>query len=590
MVLKEEYIMHPKWILRNRALDYERITRKFNIDPIVAKVIRNRDIETDEEFEMYLNGGIGECHDPLLLDGMDEGTELMIRKLEEGSSIRIIGDYDVDGVTATFILLKGLSDLGAKVDYRIPHRITDGYGMNVRLISEALADDIDTVITCDNGIAAFDAIELAKQQGMTVIVTDHHEPKERRVLADIVIDQKLETNDYPYEDICGATIAFKFIKCLYRKLGKEFDEKYFIPFVAIATVCDVMQLKDESRIFVKEGLRLIKNSENTGLRALISATGRDGKEISATSIGFIFGPCINSAGRVESAEQAVELFKCQDAEKAAKMAQHLVELNESRKSICEAGVKKAQETIESREDILKDNVIVIYIPELHESLAGIVAAKLKEKYYKPAIVFADSELDPGLYKGSARGIDGYDLATELEKVSSLLSTCGGHKKAAGVSLRKENLDAFRIAINENECIAAEDLVPKMVIDAKVPMSYFNLTNVEQLQVLEPVGEGNPEPTFADAGLKVVKAEIKGKLRNCLWLFVQDATGRKYRLLSFDVEGFFNNIKEWFGDAECGKIESGAENSVVLNIAYRPQVNEFMGTRDVQFMIVDYQKS
>ena len=582
--------MQPKWILRNRNLDYDRITRKFNIDPIVAKVIRNRDIETEEEFDMYLNGGLESCHDPLLLDGMDEGTELMIEKLESGSSIRIIGDYDVDGVTATYILFKGLSDLGAKVDYRIPHRITDGYGMNVRLISEALADDVDTVITCDNGIAAFDAIELAKKQGMTVIVTDHHEPKERRVLADVVIDQKLETNDYPYEDICGATIAFKFIRSLYKKLGRDFDEEYFIPFVAIATVCDVMKLQDESRIYVKEGLRLIKSSKNTGIQALLEATGRKDKELSSTSIGFILGPCINSAGRVESAEQAVELFKCENVDEAAKMAQHLVELNESRKSICEAGVKKAQETIESREDILKDNVLVVYVPELHESLAGIVAAKLKEKYYKPAIVFTDSELDPGLYKGSARGIDGYDLATELEKVSTLLNTCGGHKKAAGVSLRKENLEAFRIAINENEAIADEDLVPKMVIDAKVSMSYFNLNNVEQLKVLEPVGEGNPEPTFADAGLRVVRTEIKGKLRNCLWLYVQDQTGRRYRLLSFDVPGFFSNIKEWFGDDECGKIESGAENSVVLNIAYRPQVNEYMGNKDVQLMLVDYQKA
>ena len=582
--------MQPKWILRSRNLDYERITRKFNIDPIVAKVIRNRDIETDEEFEMYLNGGLENCHDPLLLDGMDEGTELMIQKLDEGVSIRIIGDYDVDGVTSTYILYKGLSDLGAKVDYRIPHRITDGYGMNVRLISEALDDDIDTVITCDNGIAAFDAIEFAKKQGMTVIVTDHHEPKERRVQADVVIDQKLETNDYPYEDICGATIAFKFIKCLYKKLGRDFDEAYFIPFVAIATVCDVMKLQDESRIYVKEGLRLIKNSKNLGIQALLEATGRKDKELTAMSIGFILGPCINSAGRVESAQQAVELFKCEDAEEAMKIAQHLVELNESRKSICEAGVRSARETIESRGDILKDNVIVIYVPELHESLAGIVAAKLKESYYKPAIVFADSELDPGLYKGSARGIDGYDLATELEKVSTLLHTCGGHKKAAGVSLRKENLDAFRIAINENEAIAEEDLVPKMVIDAKVPMSYFNLNNVEQLAALEPTGEGNAEPTFADAGLSVVRAEIKGKNRNCLWLFVQDSSGRRYRLLSFDVEGFFNNIKEWFGDAECGKIESGAETNVKLNIAYRPQVNEYMGNRDVQFMIVDYQKA
>ena len=582
--------MHPKWILRNRSLDYENITRKFNIDPIVAKVIRNRDVEADEEYEMYLSGGLDKCHDPILLDGMDEGTELMIDRIEAGKTVRIIGDYDVDGVTSTFILYKGLSDLGAKVDYRIPHRIRDGYGLNVRLITEALDDDIDTVITCDNGIAAFDAIDLAKQQGMTVIVTDHHEPKERRVKADVVIDQKLETCDYPYEDICGATIAFKFIKCLYNKLGKKFDEDYYIPFVAIATVCDVMKLQDESRIYVREGLRLIGGTDNVGLRALLEATGRNGKKLNSTSIGFILGPCINSAGRVESAEQAVELFICEDEGKAKTMAQHLVELNESRKSICETGVRKACEMIEQREDIRSDNVIVLYVPGLHESLAGIVAAKLKESYYKPAIIFTDSELDDTLYKGSARGIDGYDLAAELEKVSTLLHTCGGHKKAAGVSLKKENLDAFRIAINENEAIDPEDLVPKMLIDAKVPMSYFNQNNVEQLQALEPVGEGNSEPTFADAGLKVVRAEVRGKNRNCLWLFVEDASGGRYRLISFDVQGFFNNIKEWFGDEECGKIESGAENSVYLNIAYRPELNEYMGNVSVQFMMVDYQKS
>lgn len=588
MIIKEKHMARPKWILRTRNLDYAGISAKFNIDPLIAKVIRNRDVEDEAGFEMYLSGGLSMCHDPLLLDGMDEGTELMIRKLEEGKKIRVIGDYDVDGVTATFILLKGLKDLGADVDYRIPHRITDGYGMNVRLISDALADDVDTVITCDNGIAAFEAVELAKSQGMTVIVTDHHEPKDRNIMADVVIDQKLVTCDYPYEDICGATIAFKFIKCLYNKLGKEFDEEYYVPFVGLATICDVMKLQDESRIYAKEALRLIGKSENVGLRALIAATGRENKELDAYAISFILGPCINSAGRVESAEQAVELFSTTDREQADVIARHLVELNESRKSICDAGMKKAIEVIEAREDLRTDNIIVVHVPELHESLAGIVAAKLKERYYKPAIVFTDSELDAGLYKGSARGIDGYDLATELEKVSTLLHTCGGHKKAAGLSLRKENLDAFRIAINENENIAEEDLAPKLIIDAKVGMNYFTLTNVEQLSVLEPVGEGNREAVFADAGLKVRRAEVRGKLKNCLWLYVEDKSGGRYRLISFDVQGFFNNIKEWFTEVECDKIERGAVNSVTLNIAYRPQINEYMGSREVQFMLVDYQ--
>ncbi len=581
--------MHPKWILRNRNLDYDRITKKYNIDPLVAKVIRNRDIETDEDFDMFLNGTVSSCHDPLLLCGMDEGTDLMLSKLREGKKIRVIGDYDVDGVTAAFILTKGLSAAGADVNYRIPHRIIDGYGMNVRLIKEAFDDGVDTIITCDNGIAAFDAVEEAKKLGMTVIVTDHHEPKERRVMADVVIDQKLEISEYPYMDICGATIAFKFIKLLYRKLGLVLDEELYIPFVGIATVCDVMKLQDESRIYVKEAMRLLPETKNIGLQALLRATGREGKKVSCSNLGFIIGPCINSAGRLESAEQSVELFLSEDMDEAMKIASHLVELNESRKGVCEEGMKNAIEMLEAGDGFEEEKVIVVYIPGLHESLAGIVAAKLKEKYYRPAIVFTDSTTDDKIYKGSARGIDGYNLAAELEKLSSLLVKSGGHKKAAGLSILKENLEMFRIAINENADISEEDLVPKYIIDAKVPMSYFNLQNVEQLESLEPCGEGNESPVFADAGLRVTRAEIKGKNRNCLWLFTEDRNGARYRMLTFDVNGVLNDIKGWFGEPEYDKILSGAANSVVLNIAYHPEINEYMGEKSVQFMIDSVQK-
>ncbi|SEF96274.1 exonuclease RecJ [Eubacterium ruminantium] len=582
--------MQPKWILRNRNLDYDRISQKFNIDKLVAKVIRNRDIVTDEEFSLYLNGSLADCHDPVLLDGMDEGTELIIEKISEGKKIRVIGDYDVDGVTSAYMLTKGLKDLGADVSYRIPHRIRDGYGMNVRLIEEAYADGVDTIITCDNGIAAFDAVDRAKQLGMTVIVTDHHEPKERRVMADVVIDQKLESCDYPYEDICGATIAFKFIKFLYGKMNREFDEKYYIPFVAIATVCDVMRLQDESRIYVREGARLIPESENIGLQALLTATNRVGKAVNSTTMGFILGPCINSAGRLESAEQSVELFFSTDKNDAVSKAMHLVELNEGRKSVCEEGMARAIEMLESSPEYRNDKVIVVYISGLHESLAGIVAAKIKEKYYRPTIVFTDSTTNDKIYKGSARGIDGYNLAEELEKLSSLLVKSGGHKKAAGLSILKENLDIFRIALNENAVIKDEDLIPKLIIDAKVPMSYFTVQNVEQLEALEPFGEGNEPAVFADAGLKVRRMEIRGKNKNCLWLYVEDMRGSRYRMISFDVAGILNDIKEWFGEAECDRILDGASNNVVLNIAYHPEINEYQGTKNVQFMIDSMQKA
>lgn len=582
--------MQQKWVLRSRNLDYETITRKFNIDPIVAKVIRNREVVSDEEFELFLNGTLSECHAPELLDGMDEGTNLMAEKIREKVKIRVIGDYDVDGVTSAFILTKGLRDLGAEVSYRIPHRITDGYGMNIRLIREAFSDDVDTIITCDNGIAAFDAVDEAKNLGMTVIVTDHHEPKERRVMADVVIDQKLPTNNYPYSEICGATIAFKFIKALYAKMDKVLDEEYYIPFVGLATVCDVMKLQDESRIYAREAMRLMNGTANKGLRALLEATDRYGKDINSMTMGFILGPCINSAGRLEAADQAVELFLSDDDEKIRSIAEHLKELNEKRKSICEDGVKRAVAAIESSPELLHDNVLVVFVDNLHESLAGIVAAKLKERYYRPVIVFTESMSDPDIYKGSARGIDGYNLAEELEKVSSLLLKAGGHKKAAGMSILKSNLEMFRMALNDNENISEEDLIPKLVIDAKVPMSYFTVQNVSQLEALEPFGEGNESAEFADAGLKVIRAEIKGKNKNCLWLFVEDERGMRYRLISFAPDEFLSDIKKWFGEAECDKMLSGAAADIRVNIAFHPAINEYQGNRSVQFIMDSVQKN
>ncbi len=592
--------MELNWRIYSKKADFFGIAKKFNIDPVVARVLRNRDLTEDDEIQAFLYGDMRITHPPELMKDMDKGVRIIMQKIREGKKIRIVSDYDVDGVTSNYILLEGLKKAGADVSFEIPHRIKDGYGINERIIREAYNDGVDTIITCDNGIAALSAIKLAKELNMTVVVTDHHEMPYKtseetgeteyiRVPADAVIDIKQPDCNYPFKGICGAVVALKFIEYLYKIMGISFEKDKYITFAAIATVCDVMPLKDENRIYVKKGLTLIRETENVGLRALLRETElSDGREITAYHLGFIIGPCINAAGRLDKADKALSLFLSRDRDEAEKIAIELKRLNDSRKKLTEDGVFEAENYI--RENGLeKLNVFIIYISGLHESLAGIVAGRIKEKYYRPVIVFTDS-LEEGILKGSGRSIEGYNLHRELTACSSLIEKFGGHELAAGVSIKKENFHKFAEKINKNENISKEDLLPKLFIDAAMPMSYAYMELVEQLESLAPFGTGNERPVFAEKGVRIKSARIIGQNKNTVKFNLISGNGKLCEGIFFNAEEFINNIKLWFTEQECDKMLNGEKNDIVLDIAYRPDINEYQGRRSLQIKIEGYRKN
>lgn len=582
--------METNWRIYAKKADFNALAAKYNIDPVVARVIRNRDITTDQEIEMYLYGGLNMAHEPLLMKDMDAGTDIMIRKISEHKKIRIISDYDVDGVMSNYVLLKGLGDAGADVSFEIPDRMKDGYGINERIIKKAVEDGIDTIITCDNGIAAVSAIALAKESGLTVIVTDHHEEQKERVTADAVIDIKQSDCTYPYKEICGTTVAYKFIKCLYQKLDLPLTQNAFLEFVAIATVCDVMALTDENRIYVREGLKKLRATDNVGLRALLRAAGLDdGRALNSFHLGFVIGPCINATGRLESAERGLRLLCSDNMEEAEKLAEELISLNETRKGMTVQGVEEAVRIIEEQ-GMEQYHVLIVYVPGLHESLAGIVAGRLREKYYKPVIILTDSEADSRMLKGSGRSIEGYHMFEAIQECSSCLEKFGGHELAAGLSLRKERYTEFLTAMNEKETMTEEVLTPKLFIDVPMPASYVYFQLVEQLNALAPFGKGNEKPVFAEAGLRAAAARILGKNRNVLKLTLEDKEGRRFDGIYFEPEEFINNIKEWFTEQECDKMLNGSACNIYLDIAYQPDINEYMGRKSIQLKIINYRKS
>ena len=578
-----------------KRADFKAIGEKFNIDQVIARVIRNRDIETYEDIDKYLNGTLDMVYEPALMKDMKKGCDIMAGKIHEKKSIRIISDYDVDGVMSNYILLDGLKCAGADVSYEIPDRIADGYGINERIIKQAYEDGIDTIITCDNGIAAISQIELAKSLGMTVIVTDHHEvPYEvdetgsriyKIAPADAVIDIKREDCEYPFKGLCGAAVAYKFIRCLYNAMGLSWeDENRYIEMIAIATVCDVMELVDENRIYVKNGLRLIEATKNIGLRSLLEANELRGKELSAFHIGFVLGPCINAAGRLESAKTGLELLICDDEDKARTIATKLKTLNDKRKEMTEEGVSFAVRELEANNS---DNVLVIYIPDMHESIAGIVAGRIRERYYKPVFVLTDS--NEGV-KGSGRSVEGYHMYDELNRVKDILDKFGGHELAAGLSLKKENIAELRRRLNENEHLTKEQLTPVVRIDVPMPVSYITIPLVEQLKLLEPFGKGNEKPLFAQAGLGIKRACVFGKESQYIRIYFQDKDGYTIEVVYFNGNMFQDCIKMWFSDEECDKMLKGLPNRISLDVAYYPDINEYGGRRTLQIKPVMYKKS
>ena len=579
--------MEANWTIYGKRADFNAIAEKYNIDPVIARIIRNRDVVDDEDIRKYLCGTLADTYSPELMKDMKKGCEVIAKGIREGKHIRVIGDYDVDGVMSTYILYRGMKDLGADISYDIPDRMLDGYGINERLIREAAADGVDIIITCDNGISADSAQRLAAELGMPVVVTDHHEvPPDKELVACAVIDIKQAECKYPFKELCGAGVAYKFMSSLYSCLGGELSGTEFLEMVAIATVCDVMSLVDENRIYVKEGLARLEHTKNYGLRAMLEVNGLKGKKLASYHLGFVIGPCINAAGRLSSAKLGMELLMSDNYEDALKRAEALKELNDTRKSMTEQGVAAATELVE--QNYREDAVILIYMPELHESLAGIVAGKIREKYYRPTFVF--TKASDGNLKGSGRSIEGFNMFRALCEVKELLLKYGGHELAAGLSVEEGRLDALRDRLNREHGMSEQDLTPVVRMDAAMPFSYISEELVEQLHMLEPFGKGNEKPIFGQADVSVAKAYKFGSEGQYVRLTLMDKDGYRVEAVIFDGKAFTDAIKMWFTDEECDKMFRGLPNSIKLDIAYYPEINEYGGRRSIQIKPVQYRKS
>lgn len=582
------------WVLLRKGADFQHISEKFHISPRVASLIRNRDVIGDDAIEKYLNGTIADLYDGMLMKDMDKAVAVLGEKIKENAKIRIIGDYDIDGIQSTYILLEGFRMLGADVDSDIPDRMKDGYGLNRNLIDRALEADVDTIVTCDNGIAAAEEIAYAKSMGMTIVVTDHHEVPyteigagRRYILpeADAVVDPKQEDCTYPFKGLCGAAVAYKLVEALMEAMGKDAeDADYLMKNVAIATIGDVMDLVDENRIFVKQGLDMLKRTENLGLKALMGCTGVNVDKLSPYHIGFVIGPCMNASGRLDTAKRALELLEAKKVAEADLLAGDLKALNDSRKDMTAQAVEEAFIQVENSE--LKDaDVLVVYLPECHESLAGIVAGRIREKYYRPVFVLTKGA--EGL-KGSGRSIETWHMYEGLNRVKHLLSKFGGHKMAAGLSMPEENLEQFRKEINEKSGITPEDLNEKIAIDMQLPFECVNEKFIGELAVLEPFGKGNARPVFAERQVQVESARILGKNKNVLKLQVKDLHGTRMDAMYFgDVNTFVEYVREKFGDIACECLLRGHGHGIVMAFTYYPDINEYQGVRTPQIVIQNY---
>ena len=572
-----------KWFVAMKKADFNGIAEKYQISPIIARLMRNRDVIGDEAIDFYLNGTVEDLYDGLLMKDMDRAVDILKEKIEEGKKIRVIGDYDIDGVNATYILQQGLAGLGADVDTDIPDRIKDGYGLNQMLIDRALEDDVDTIITCDNGIAAMNEIAYGKENGMTIVVTDHHEVPyleengEKKYLlppADAVVDPHRADCEYPFKGLCGAAVAYKLAEVLYRVSGKSEQEvehlqERLMENVAIATIGDVMDLVGENRVFVKKGLELLKTTKNEGLHALMQCTGVDTVNLNTYHIGFVIGPCINAGGRLDTAKRALELLNASNRREAVTLAADLKELNDSRKEMTEEGVEEAVRQIESS-SWKDDQVLVVYLPECHESIAGIIAGRIKERYYRPTFVLTKGETG---VKGSGRSIEAYDMFAEMSRCRELFTKFGGHKLAAGLSLEEENVEVFRKRINELADLTEEDLQMKVSIDMRLPFPYINEELIHELKILEPFGKGNGKPLFAESKLRVIQPRIFGKNRNVLKCRLEDQQGNQMEAVYFgEVEDCLRQM----------------EKKQIMSFTYYPSINEYMGRRTIQLTIVNYQ--
>ena len=580
-----------KWIEIRKGGNFMEMAKKYGIDPLIARIIRNRDIIDEKEITEYLYGGKEALHNPHLLKDVDKAAEIIAEGIAEKKAMRIIGDYDIDGVNATYILLDGIRRCGGNVDAAIPDRMKDGYGINEHLIEQALSDGKELLITCDNGIAAINEINFAKEKGMTVVVTDHHEIPYRnteqgkeflRSNADAIVNPKQADCPYPCKGICGAVVAWKLVQVLYERMDIPVEEAdIFIENAGFATVGDVMDLTGENRILVKLGLKALEHTKNPGMKALIAKNKLSDKPLSAYHIGFVLGPCINASGRLDTAKRSLELLLERDEVKASALAGELVELNESRKYMTQQETQKALEQIE-KEGREKDKVLVVYLPECHETLAGIIAGRIREAYQRPVFVLTKGE--EGV-KGSGRSIEAYSMFDKMTEVAELFTKYGGHPMAAGLSMREEDIDKLRGQLNQKAELSEEDMAEVVRLDAVLPMSYFTVDTIRQLSVLEPCGKSNTKPVFADRNIKITRAGIVGVNRNVLKLHLLDSMGNPVAGVYFgEVEKFLAFLSEKFGSEEVDAAMHGRENSIQFAAVYEPAVDTYSGRESVQAII------
>ena len=564
-------------MLQTKRADFSGIAARFHISPVTARIIRNRDVEGETAIDRYLNGTLDQLYDPHLMKDMDKAASLILEKIQAGARIRIVGDYDIDGVCSTYLLYRGLSRCGGHVDYQIPERIRDGYGINESIIRKAKEDGIDTIVTCDNGIAALEQVRLAKELGMTVIVTDHHEVVRAedgsQILpeADAVVNPHRDDCPYPFAGICGGVVAYKLVQVLYEQNRiPEQEWKDMLEFAAIATVGDVMKLQDENRIIVRWGLKQIPHTASAGLRALVEACGLDIYDLTAYHIGFVIGPCLNASGRLKTAKLALELLLCegmQQSARAEEMAAELKLLNEERKDMTQAGMEQAFEQVDA--ELADEDVLVVYLPDCHESLAGIIAGRVRENYNKPSFVLTRGE---DCVKGSGRSIESYHMYQALCGVQDLLLKFGGHPMAAGFSLKEENIDEFRRRLNEQSALTKEDFIPKIWIDVAMPLEYISEALVNELKGLEPFGQGNEKPQFAQKNLRIRSVRAIGRNNNAVRMTVVTEQGRPMEAMVFTVADQF--VEE-------------AKQSRSIDVIYYPDINEYNGNRTLQIVVRAY---
>ncbi len=597
-----------KWVVSAKKADFKKISEQFGIDPVTARIIRNREVIGEEAIEEYLHGTLEDLQDPEKMKDMKKAVSILKEKIQQKKKIRIIGDYDIDGVQSVYILYSALRECGARADYAIPDRMKDGYGVNERLVRQAASEEVDTILTCDNGIAAEAELALAKELGMTVIITDHHEiPYEQKEdgqkifhipPADAVVNPKQPDCPYPFKELCGGAVAFKLAQSLFQNMGFLPEKALtYLENAAFATVGDVMPLIGENRILVKEGLKALNRTKNYGMRALAARNQIEPGKIKAYHIGFVLGPCLNASGRLDTAYRALKMLLAEDQQTAAALAEDLYDLNASRKEMTEQGVSQAVKLVEET-SLKEDKVLVIYLPDCHESLAGIIAGRVRERYHRP--VFLLTSAKDGV-KGSGRSIESYSMFEEMSKCKELFTRFGGHPMAAGLSLPREHVELFRQRLNENTVLTQEDLQGKIVIDVPMPLDYISKPLIEEMNLLEPFGKSNEKPVFADKGIHILSLQILGKNKNVCRMQVQSQGGTRMNAVYFgDTEAFLDFLRQKFGNTALEQTMTGCRetgpmavetgnfhNGITVSFIYYPEINVYNGRESLQIIVKNY---